>query len=205
LGNKKPLRALFFKRIQNQSTMKFIKFFFPVLFSLSIVFASCTSADKKQDAAKVDTLLTLLDSASFYLNLLDTQEVKTAFEDYMIHLEDVEAYLIDKPEKEEWHLLGRYGMIRKPLRDYGKTKTRLNNQIEEQKIQLLALKKGRLKGRISPEEFADYFSQERELAIQSRFESFNLYKFTKTYLDEYYLLNKEVIPIIEKLKLSSSR
>lgn len=185
--------------------MKYLKFFLPALFSLSLVLASCSSAEQKHDAAKTDTLISLLDSASFYLNQLDTQKIQTAFDDYMIHMKDIETFLVEKPEKEEWQLLGRYGMIRKPLRDYKKNRERLIIQIEEQRAQLLILKKKRLKGRISSEEFNEYFAQERELATNSHFEAVNLHKFTRTYLDEYYQLNDEAVAIIEKIKEKASR
>lgn len=180
------------------------------LVSSSIVFVSfflfsCSSQLEKADAERVDSLITVLDSASFYTSQIDTIEVKKAFDDFKIHLDDMQKYMFDKPGKEEdVQLITRYSQIRKPLRDYKKNAKQLRKSIDEQKQQLLVLKKERLKGIINDSDFVNFFHQEKDLAKHNFSEAHTLHQRTKESLNTYYELNERMIVYMDSVIQNSN-
>jgi len=178
--------------------LSIIKLIVAVLFVVGL--NSCMSEQKKLDVQKIDNLITILDSASYYSVVVDSIEVNKAYQDYQIHLKDMETYLIDKPKsKADIELIGNYGLIRKPLRDYGKNRKSLIKKVDEQRQQLAMLKEDRLKNRVGETEFVEYYAQEEALANQTKTEAFNLYQTTELYLNQYYKLNDRLVVLMDSV------
>jgi len=162
---------------------------------------SCSSESKTEDINRIDSLVTVLDSLQIMLNTIDTAEIQIAYKIYAKNIEKIRTAFDEKNDKDIWQVLTRYGLSRKPLRDYMKHYNNYMSDIQLSYKQLNALKKDIKANVLKDEEIKKYTSDEAEIVRFLHISVSHLVENTKRYYDVYLELNPQVETLLSEDKI----
>jgi len=165
-----------------------------ILISLSFVFVfnSCNSIKYQKEIAHIDSLLAVIDSSYINLNSLDTAAIKEHYSIYVENLKLLRETFTDKDDDNTWSIYTRYGLIRKPLRDFQKHFDNFTYEIDKSKEQLTILKLNIIKKPFKPHLIKKYIEDEEVFVSYIKISVDNLMENTKKYNDMFLELNPKV-------------
>ncbi len=170
-----------------------IKVFLLVLL-LNGLFCSCSHCSHSVYVEKIDSLLLVLDSSSKELNLIDTAVVSSDYKVYTQNLKLIRERFNDKENDSVWHVITRYGLIRKPLRDFKKHYINYSKEINVSQQQLKDLRTDIENNNIPADSIEIYFNEEAAFVKFISFSVKGLMETTTKYFNQFNELN----PVVEK-------
>jgi len=165
-----------------------------VVFIFGFGFTSCHTDKFEKQYKQIDSLVGVLDTAYNKLNELDTSVVQSYYETYTQNIKHIKDNFDEKNDDEVWRVITRYGLIRKPLRDFKKHYINYSEEIEFSKSQLTNLKAD-IKNNILTEDLIEqYIKEEAEFVNYLNLSVGGLMEITNNYYQQYLELN----PLVEK-------
>lgn len=131
---------------------------------LIVVFSSCNSAVKKEQFAKIDSLIALLDSASKHLEIINMDTVNKKYQAYQETNNLVAVHYQKYRNDENWKYLCAFQNVRKPFKTMVKGYGSYKNDLASSKEQLENMKHDVDKNLLDEKEFKDYFDVEAKSA-----------------------------------------
>lgn len=168
-----------------------------VFFGL-LIFSSCTSTEYAEEIKKIDSLLIVLDDSEVLLNKIDTNEITEHFEIYLNNLERIRDHFTDRDDEEAWSIYTRYGLLRKPLRDYRKNYHEYMGEVRYARQQLAALRDNLQRNALEPEQVEEYMHEEMTFVEYIRLSSENLYNNTSLYHGMFIDLTPKIDSLLAK-------
>ncbi len=162
-----------------------------------LLFSSCTSTKYLDEVNKIDSLLIVLDESEVLLNKADTNEIAEHFEIYLNNLDRIRDHFTDRDDEEAWSIYTRYGLLRKPLRDYKKNYHEFMGEIRYARQQLHALKDNLRRNTFEPEQVEEYMHEEATFVEYIRLSSENLYNNTSLYHGMFIELTPKIDSLLE--------
>ena len=163
--------------------------------SIALFQMSCSSNRFSHEINSIDSLISVLDSAHYKLNLLDTAVIQSSYDIYVKNIEQIREAFEEKKDDEVWKVLTRYGLLRKPLRDFQKYYKKFSQEIDFSRMQLLNLKSDIKDNILDEAKIKMYMKEEAEFVKYIMLSVSNLMDMTQNYFNQYLELN----PQIEKL------
>jgi len=134
------------------------------LFYLAIIsvvaFSSCNQAVKKKQLAKIDSLITIIDTTANHLNAINKDTVAKKYEAYKETNKKVAEHYQKYRNDENWHYLCNYQNVRKPFKTMVFNYNTFKSDLKSSREQLENLKHDVQKGLITEEEFNNFFTLE---------------------------------------------
>jgi len=156
------------------------------LFYLAIVsivaFSSCNNAVKKKQLAKIDSLITIIDTTGNKLNTINKDTVTKKYETYKQTNKKVAEHYQKYRNEENWNYLCNYQNVRKPFKTMVLNYNSFNADLKSAREQLENLKHDVQEGLISKEEFDNYFILEAKNTNEI---SFKINKQVESVLNQY--------------------
>ncbi len=168
-----------------------------VLITSSFFLTMCKSTQYSKEIAYVDSLLVVLDKREALLNEIDTVEIQRDFRIYLDNLDRIREQFTDRDDEETWSIYTRYGLIRKPLRDYKKNYDEMMVEINYARRQLNALKENLKHNTYEPDVVEEYIREETSFVNYIDLTVENLHYNTTRYHNMFKELNPQVEDLLE--------
>lgn len=166
----------------------------PALLAL-LATTSCGTDKHSGELNRIDSLLAVLDTAETMLNSIDTTQTIASYKVYAVNILKIREGFQSREDSLVWSVITRYGLLRKPLRDYKKHFVNFSNEIETSRKQLDDLKADIRKNIIKTEQIEGYTADEAAFVNYIYLSVKSITENTRMYLDMYIELN----PQVEKL------
>jgi len=173
-------------------TKRFACYLVFFLVASCLLITSCASDKHAKQITQIDSLLVVLDSSTLKLNLLDTSVVESYYKVYTNNIKQIKSSFDSKDDDEVWSVITRYGLLRKPLRDFKKHHTKYSEEIAFTREQLINLKADIKNNVLSEEKIIKYISDESEFVNYINFSVAGLIENTQKYFNQYLELNPKV-------------
>lgn len=156
------------------------------LFYLAIIsifaFSSCNQAVKKKQLAKIDSLITIIDTTANHLNAINKDTVAKKYEAYKETNQKVAEHYQKYRNEENWYYVCNYQNVRKPFKTMVFNYSTFKSELTSSREQLENLKHDVQKGLISEEEFNNFFTLEAKNTNEI---SFKINKQVESVLNQY--------------------
>lgn len=184
-------------------TKRFINYLIIFLVASCLLYTSCTSGKYAKQITKIDSLLIVLDSSFSKLNLLDTSVVESYYKVYVNNIKQIKNSFEKKDNEEVWSVITRYGLLRKPLRDFKKHYTKYSKEISFTQEQLNNLKADIKNDVLSEDKISQYINDESEFVNYINFSVTGLIENTQKYFYQYLELNPKVEMFLSEGKIGN--
>lgn len=172
---------------------KIILICFVVYFSV----IACKPLYIKQGIVSIDSLATRLNETRIAISSLDTFAIQQKYSQYSESIKRIKNFPDDNFNSEEWKILGQYGQIRKPLKNFTLGMKGFYTEAEYSTRQLENLKFDLKNKLLSPEIFEEYFKKEKD-AVQNFISQFQiLHEEAVSQLNSFDTLYPKVLVIID--------
>lgn len=161
--------------------MSYKSIFYLALISI-VAFSSCNSAVKKKQIAKIDSLITIIDTTGSKLKTINKDTVTKKFEAYKKTNEKVAEHYQKYRNEENWSYLCNYQNVRKPFKTMVLNYNSFNAELKSAREQLENLKHDVQEGLISKEEFNNFIILEAKNTHEI---SFKINKQVESVLGQY--------------------
>jgi hypothetical protein len=179
---------------------KLLKNIFLTAILLPFFLISCNNFKHSKEISKIDSLLTVLDSAKAKLHELDTIYVKNCYDKYLDNLKQIREKFKGKKDELTFRTMEQYGLINKPLRNFLRNFDNFNKEINYSKAQLKNLKCDIKNNKIDKEKIAEYIDTESK-AVNTLNKKINIsVNSSKKYIKKFEKLNPKIYKIIKDLK-----
>jgi len=159
--------------------------------------SACSSHKYTEELNRIDSLLTVVEHAEIKLNTIDTAVISSDYQIYTNNLAHVRTSFSEK-EDDSWGYLTRYGLIRKPLRDFNRHYVTFMKEIEETRSQLNILRENIKRQKINEEDIPRYINDEAAFVDYIHLSVENLIDITTSYHEQFKELNPKVETYIGK-------
>jgi hypothetical protein len=160
-----------------------------------IAFSGCKNKDQKQNLAKIDSILSKIDSVYVVFDRLQFERLKVSFEAYSANADYLKENINEIRTDENWPLLCAYTDVRKPIKSGFQNYYIIKNEIDTCEKQLLNLKSDVSSGIIADKDFETYFATESQFSKNAVNKVITKLIFSEKYLVKFDSLN----PLINKL------
>ncbi|HNW71193.1 MAG TPA: hypothetical protein PKI01_12365 [Bacteroidales bacterium] len=134
------------------------------LFFLAIIsiaaFSSCNQAVKKNQLARIDSLITIIDTTTSHLNAINRDTVARKYKAYQETNKKVAEHYQKYRNEENWGYVCNYQNVRKPFKTMVFNYNSFKADLKSAREQLENLKHDVQEGLISEEEFNNFFTLE---------------------------------------------
>jgi len=155
--------------------------FYLALISL-VTFSSCNTAVKKKQLAKIDSLISIIDTTGSHLNAINKDTVAKKYEAYNETNKKVAEHYQKYRNEENWNYVCNYQNVRKPFKTMVINYGSFNSELKSAREQLENLKHDVQEGLISKEEFDNFFILEAKNTNEI---SFKINKQVESVLNQY--------------------
>ncbi len=175
-----------------------MKKLFPVFFILLFTISACKPLYVRHGLKQLDSLMTQLNETRVMLNTLDTISVQFRYSQYTESIKKINSITDDNFGKDELLVLGQYGQIRKPLKNFTMSMKGFYSEADYSFSQLENLRFDLEKKLISSEKFDEHYAKEKD-AVQNFMNQFRiLYEEAMSQLNAFDTLYPKVLVIIDK-------
>ncbi|HNW89576.1 MAG TPA: hypothetical protein PKN48_07920 [Bacteroidales bacterium] len=136
------------------------RYFLSLAIIAIVAFSSCKNAEKEKQIAKIDSLITVLDTASQHLNKINIDTVTKKYQAYQATNKLVATHYQKYRNEENWKYLCEYQNVRKPFKNMLKNYKSFRNDLNTSREQLENLRHDVDKKLLDDSEFRSYFTIE---------------------------------------------
>ena len=165
-----------------------------------IAFSGCKNKDQKKNIAKIDSVISKIDSVYVIFDRLQFERLKVSFEAYSANADYIKNNINDIKTDENWPLLCAYTDVRKPIKSGFQNYYVIKKEIDTCEKQLLNLKSDVSNGIIEDKDFETYFATESQFAKNAVNKVISKLIFSEKYLAKFDSLNPLIIKVIEDNK-----
>jgi len=165
-----------------------------------IAFTGCKNKDQKKNIAKIDSVLSKIDSVYVVFDRLQFERLKISFEAYSVNADYLKENINDIRTDENWPLLCAYTDVRKPIKNGFQNYYVIKKEIDTCEKQLLNLKSDVSKGIIEDKDFETYFATESQFSKNAVNKVITKLMFSEKYLVKFDSLNPLITKLIEDNK-----
>ena len=182
--------------------MKASNYIISSLVALCFLITSCSSNKFSKQITQIDSLNVVLDSSFSKLNSLDTSVVQSYYLKYSDNIKLIRNNFKEKEKEDEeiWSIITRYGMIKKPLRDFKKNFVKYSKEISISHKQLNDLKSDIKNNILTKDQIIQYIKEESEFVKYINVSVSGLMENTKIYFNQYLELNPKVEKYFQNAK-----
>ncbi len=175
------------------SSVNIVKTLFGILL-LNALLCSCNHQANVVFVEKIDSLFVVLDSSTKELNLIDTAVISSDYKTYTHNIKLIREQFNNKENDSVWHVITRYGLLRKPMRDFKKHYVNYGKEINVSREQLGDLRTDIENNNIPADSIEIYINEEAAFVKYIHFSVKGLMETTARYYNQF----KELNPIVEK-------
>jgi len=143
----------------------------------------------------------VLDSVNLKLNSLDTSVVQSYYKEYSKNIKLIKENFKEKNDEEVWSVITRYGLLRKPLRDFKDHYIYYSKEISFSRKQLVNLKADIKNNILTEDKILKYLKDEAEYVKYYNLSVSGLMENTQNYYNQYLELNPKVEKFLSKNKI----
>jgi len=173
------------------------------LIALCLLSTSCSTDKYNKQISQIDSLNAVLDSALKKLNTLDTTVVQSHFKEYSKNIKIIRENFKEKDNNEIWTVLTRYGMLKKPLRDFTNHYVKYSKQISFSRKQLSNLKADIKDNAVAKDKVLQYIGEEASFVNYIKISVSDLIENTQNYNNQFLELNPKVEKYFQNAKPSN--
>jgi len=164
------------------------------LLLINALLSSCNHRANVVFVEKIDSLIVVLDSSTKELNLIDTAVISSDYKIYTHNIKLIREQFNNKENDSVWHVITRYGLLRKPMRDFKKHYINYGKEINVSREQLQDLRADVEKNNIPADSIEIYINEEAAFVTYIKFSVKGLMETTTRYYNQF----KELNPIVEE-------
>jgi translation initiation factor 2B subunit (eIF-2B alpha/beta/delta family) len=174
----------------------------PALFLMIIIisFSGCKSKDQKKNIAKIDSVISKMDSVYIVFNRLKFEKIKSSYELYTANADFLKENFTEIRTDENWPLMCAYSDVRKPIKTAFQNYYIIKNEIDTCEKQMKNLKHDISEGIINNKDFTTYFSTESQFAKNAVDNVKSKLIFAERYIKKFDSLHPIVNKLIEDFK-----
>ena len=165
-----------------------------------IAFSGCKNKDQKKNIAKIDSILSKIDSVYIIFDRLQFERLKVSFEAYSANADYLKGNIDEIKTDDNWSLLCAYTDMRKPIKSGFQNYYVIKKEIDTCEKQLLNLKSDVSNGIIGDKDFETYFATEGQFAKNAINKVVSKLMFSEKYLVKFDSLNPLITKLIEDNK-----
>lgn len=179
---------------------KIFTFSILAILSATILLSGCKNKDQKKNIAKVDSVLSKIDSVYIVFNRLSFEKIKSSFELYSANADYLKENFDAIRTDENWPLMCAYSNVRKPIKTAFQNYYPIKKEIDTCEKQLLNLKHDVSKGIIKDKDFQSYFITESQFAKNAVDNVKSKIMLSEHYINKFDSLHPIVNKMIEDFK-----
>lgn len=165
-----------------------------------LAFSGCKNKEQKKNIAKIDSVISKIDSVNIVFSRLKFEKIKSSYELYSSNEGFMKENFNEIRTDENWPLMCAYSNVRKPIKTAFQNYYIIKNDVDTCKKQLENLKHDLKEGIINNKDFNTYFATESQFAKNAVDNVKSKLFLSERYIKKFDSLQPLVNKMIEEFK-----